>query len=81
MKSSAQNLKVVSFFAVLMLFLSGCGSNSDAKLKTICDEANSVLSILTTDEIVPGISANWSEIQSIYSDISSKFFFGRQECW
>ena len=72
MKSSAKNFKVASFFVVLMLVLSGCGSNSEAKLNTICDEANSALSILTTDEIVPGVSANWSEIQSIYSDISSK---------
>jgi len=55
---------------VMILVLSGCGS--DSKVLAICTEANAALSVLTTDEIVPSYSADWSQIQKTYAGIKSK---------
>jgi hypothetical protein len=52
-----------------MAVLSGCGSNAT---QAICDEANSAMSVLTLDEIVPDNSADWVKIGSTYSGIKSK---------
>ena len=76
MKILRNNLRVISVSSVMMVGLSGCGSSAEevrvTKVISICAEANSALSILTTDEIVPGISADWGQIQNTYSEIKSK---------
>ena len=72
MKSLRKILSVISVSSVMILVLSGCGSNSQAKLLALCNEANSALSVLTTDDFVPNISADWSQIETTYSGVKSK---------
>jgi hypothetical protein len=76
MKSLQNHRRVIFVSLVMMVGLSGCGSSAEevraTKVLSICAEANSALSILTTDEIVPGISADWNQIQNTYSGIKSK---------
>ena len=62
--------RVLSGSLVMILVLSGCGSGS--KVLAICNEANSALSVLTSDEIVPSYSADWRQIQKTYAGIKSK---------
>jgi hypothetical protein len=75
MKSLQSVLRVLSVSSMLVV-LSGCGSSAEEARATqvlaICNEANSALSVLTTDEIVPSYSADWSQIQNTYSGIKSK---------
>lgn len=76
MKSLKSVLRVSGVFLSTMVVLSGCGSSAEevraAQVLAICKEANLALSVLTTDEIVPSYSADWSQIQDIYSGIKSK---------
>ena len=61
---------------IVITLLAGCGSSAEevreTKVLAICGEANSVMKTLTLDEIVPGDSADWSQIQITYSGIKSK---------
>ena len=76
MKRHQEDLSVISVLALMMFVLSGCGASAEevraTKVIAICDEANSALKALTLDEIVPGSSADWSQIQSTYSGLRSK---------
>ena len=67
--------KLIGSFIVVTL-LTGCGASAEevraTKVLAICDEANSAMRSLTLDDIVPGNSADWGQIQSTYSGIKSK---------
>ena len=69
MKSLNKALSLIGVSLLMMAVLSGCGSNAT---KAICDEANSAMSVLTLNEIVPDNSADWDKIGSTYSGINSK---------
>jgi uncharacterized lipoprotein YmbA len=61
---------------VVVILLAGCGASAEevkaTKVLAVCDEANSAMRSLTLDDIVPGYSADWSQIQTTYSGIKSK---------
>ena len=75
MKSLNKVLSIIGITSITMFVLSGCGASAEeiraTKVLAICDEANSALSVLTLDEIVPSVSADWSKIQITYSEIKS----------
>lgn len=76
MKNLQNTLKLVGGSLAMMVILSGCGSSAEevraTQVLAICNEANLALSVLTINEIVPGNSADWSQIQNTYSGIASK---------
>lgn len=67
--------KLIGSF-IFVALLTGCGASAEevraTKVLAICDEANSAMRSLTLDDIVPGNSADWGQIQSTYSGIKSK---------
>ena len=67
--------KLIGSFIVVAL-VTGCGASAEkvraTKVLAICEEANSALSALTLDDIVPGYSADWSQIRDTYSGIKTK---------
>ena len=69
MKSFKKALSLIGVLSLMIAVLSGCGSNA---VKAMCDEANSAMSVLTIDEIVPDNSADWDAIRNTYSGIKSK---------
>lgn len=76
MKNFKSVFRVLSVSLAMMVVLSGCGSSAEEvranQVLAICSEANLALSVLTLDEIVPSNSADWSQIQDVYSEIKSK---------
>jgi hypothetical protein len=76
MKNWQKSIRIIGIASAMMAMLSGCGPNAEEdkaiKIQALCNEANSALKVLTLDEIVPGISADWGQIQTIYSGIKSK---------
>jgi hypothetical protein len=75
MKSFNKVLSLIGVSSLMIAVLSGCGASAEevraTKVQAICDEANSAMSVLTLDEIVPNNSADWDGIGTTYSGIKS----------
>lgn len=69
MENKVFGLKAIGAASLIALGLTGCGPTTESQVAALCVEANAAMESITSDQIVPDPKGDWTEIQSVYSEL------------